>query len=181
MIIDYENPSEGGFYDNLGTANVAPHVKSGYPYDHGQPYVPQMLAEGNRPSQRSMHFTQNEEQGVTLQYRDLDPEAEYRIRFTLVRPWYQERYRMRMNQTSQSIFADDHLLAKDVELPEQMSDFFTYDIPHKATQDGQLTIRFARADDVARGDRVTIEQWRNSGGWGTILSEAWLMKKESSD
>lgn len=30
---------------------------------------------------------------------------------------------------------------------------------------------------VARGDKVSVEQWRNSGGWGTIVSEAWLMKK----
>ncbi|XOV94139.1 MAG: hypothetical protein ACFHWX_05415 [Bacteroidota bacterium] len=96
MITDYENPGEGGYYDNLGTANPAPNVENGYPYDHGQPYVEQMLSEGNRPSQRSMHFTQDEPQGVTLHYKDLDPNAKYKIRFTLVRPWYQERYAMRI-------------------------------------------------------------------------------------
>ena len=176
MIIDYENPGEGGFYDNLGTFNNSPNVVFGYPYDHGQPYVSKMLSEGNRPSQRSMHFTQDEEQGVTLLYKDLDPEAKYKIRFTLVRPWYQSRYSDRMNQKSEKIFADDEVITESVELPLQMSDFFTFDIPHSATKDGELTIRFERADDVARGDRVTIEQWRNSGGWGTIVSEVWLMK-----
>jgi len=30
---------------------------------------------------------------------------------------------------------------------------------------------------VARGDRVSREQWRNSGGWGTLVSEAWLMRR----
>ena len=99
MIVDYENAGEGGQYDNLGTANVAPNVTFGYPYDHGQPYVAEMLSEGNRPSQRSMHFTQDEDQGVTLEYQDLDPTAEYRMRLTLVRPWFQERYAMRMNQS----------------------------------------------------------------------------------
>jgi len=178
MIVDYENPGEGGWYDNLGTANRAPHVEFGYPYDHGQPYVAEMLSESNRPGQRSMHFTQDEDQGVTLRYRELNPESKYRIRFTLVRPWYQERYRMRMNQTSQSIYADEQLLVRDVELPEQMSDFFTYDVPQTATRDGDLTIRFVRSDDVARGDRVAVGQWRNSGGWGTLLSEAWLMKRD---
>ncbi|KAA3663204.1 MAG: hypothetical protein DWQ10_00655, partial [Calditrichaeota bacterium] len=82
MIVDYENPGEGGFYDNLGTANPAPHVVFGYPYDHGQPYVFPMLDEGNRPSQRAMHFTQNEDQGVTLFYNELDTKAAYRVRFT---------------------------------------------------------------------------------------------------
>lgn len=84
---------------------------------------------------------------------------------------------MRMNQKSQTIYADDEIIAKDVVLPLQMSDFFTFDIPKSATKDGTVTIRLERAADVARGDRVTVEQWRNSGGWGTLVSEAWLMKK----
>lgn len=178
MIVDYEYPGEGGFYDNLGTFNKALHVVFGYPYDHGQPYVSQMLSEGNRPSQRSMHFTQNEEQGVTLHYRDLDKSASYKIRFTFVRPWYQERYAMRMNQKCQSIYANNILIARDVELPLQMSDFFTYDIPREATAGGELTIRLERSADVGCGDRVSVEQWRNSGGWGTIASEVWLIKKQ---
>ncbi|MBN1351909.1 hypothetical protein JXJ21_21055 [candidate division KSB1 bacterium] len=177
MIVDYENPGEGGFYDNLGTYNHAPNVVFGYPYDHGQPYVSEMLSEMNQPGQRSMHFTQDEQQGVTLNYRELDPGASYRIRFTFVRPWYQERYAFRMNQKSQKIWADKFVLADNLELPLQMSDFFTFDIPPAATKDGELFIRLERAPDVARGDRVTIEQWRNSGGWGTIVSEVWLMKK----
>ena len=177
MITNYENPGEGGFYDNLGTYNIAPHVVTGYPYDHGQPYVSQMLSEGNRPSQRSMSYTQNEDQGLTLHYSNVDPKATYKIRFTFVRPWFQDRYAMRMNQKSQSIFADDIPIAKNVELPLQMSDFFTYDIPAQATADGELTIRLERAADVAHGDRVSVEQWRNSGGWGTLASEVWLIKK----
>jgi hypothetical protein len=94
-----------------------------------------------------------------------------------VKPWFQERYAQRMNQHCQSVYADAKLIAKDVELPLQMSDFFTYDVPAEATADGELVIRLEKASDVANGDRVSVEQWRNSGGWGTIVSEAWLMKK----
>ncbi|MCK5104288.1 MAG: hypothetical protein KAR17_15800, partial [Cyclobacteriaceae bacterium] len=164
MIIDYNNPGERGYYDNLGTANVAPNVVFGYPYDHGQPYVSQMLSEANRPSQRSMHFTQDEDQGVSLHYYNLDTNSTYKIRFTLVRPWYQERYSMRMNQKSESIYADDILIADNIDLPLQMSDFYSFEIPKSTTKDGELVIRFERAPDVATGDRVTVEQWRNSGG-----------------
>lgn len=177
MIVHYEDPGKGGYYDNLGTANNAPHVEAGYPYDHGQPYVTGMLSESNRPSQRSMHFTQDEDQGVTLRYQDLDPAAKYQIRFTLVRPWYQERYAERMNQKSESIYANDILIADNVELPLQMSDFFTFDIPSEAIKSGEVVIRFERNAKVAHGDRVSREQWRNSGGWGTMVSEAWLIKK----
>ncbi|MCE1198563.1 MAG: hypothetical protein LWW85_06305 [Marinilabiliales bacterium] len=176
-ITDYENPGEGGFYDNLGTGNKAPHVVAGYPYDHGQPYVAGMLSEGNRPSQRSLHFTQDEKQGVTLHYSHLDPKARYKIRVTLVRPWYQDRYAERMVQKSESIYANDLLVAKDVELPLQMSDFFTFDLPAKATESGEMTLRFEKSANVATGDRVAVEQWRNSGGWGTLVAEVWLMKR----
>jgi hypothetical protein len=82
-----------------------------------------------------------------------------------------------MNQKSQTIYADEFVLARELELPLQMSDFFTFDIPPEATRDGELIIRLEKAHDVAVGDRVTVEQWRNSGGWGTIVSEVWLMKK----
>lgn len=176
LITNYEDAGKGGFYDNLGTANNAPNVEFGYPYDHGQPYVTGMLSEGNRPSQRSMHFTQDEDQGVTLRYQDLDSTASYKVRFTLVRPWYQERYATRMNQKSESIYANDVLLG-NVELPLQMSDFFTYELPKGIIKNGELVIRFERAPDVAHGDRISREQWRNSGGWGTMVSEAWLIKK----
>jgi len=177
MITDYENPGEGGYYENLGTGEDVPNVVFGYPYDHGQPYVQEMLSEGNRPSQRSMYFTQDEDKGVTLHYRDLDPDGKYKIRFTLVRPWYQKRYADRMNQKSETIYADDEVLIKNLELPLQMSDFFTYEIPTKAIRDGELVIRFGKNSEVASGDRVSVEQWRNSGGWGTIVSEVWLIKE----
>ena len=177
MVVAYEDPGPGGFYDNLGTFNRAPNVVSGSPYDHGQPFVKGMLDEGNRASQKSMHSTQEQAQGVTLHYRGLDPGAQYHVRFTFVRPWFQERYAQRMNQKSQTIYADDQVVAKDVELPLQMSDFFTYDLPAEATKDGEVVIRLEKQTDVATGDRVTVEQWRNSGGWGTLVSEAWLMKK----
>jgi hypothetical protein len=177
MIAAYEDPGEGGFYDNCGASGSCPHVTNGYPFDFGQPYVGRMLWEANRSSQRTMHYTQDEAQGVTFHYRGLDPQAQYRIRFTFVRPWYQERYAFRMNQKSQAIYADEFVLARELEVPLGMSDCFTFDIPREATRDGELVVHLEKAHDVAVGDRVTVEQWRNCGGWGTIVSEVWLMKK----
>jgi hypothetical protein len=124
-----------------------------------------------------MHFTQDENQGVTLKYNNLDKRSKYRIRFTFVRPWYQPRYAFRMTQKCQTIYADNIVLGRDIEIPLQMSDFFTFDIPTELTADGELIIRLEKSPDVAAGDRVSVEQWRNSGGWGTIVSEVWLMKK----
>lgn len=177
-IIHYEDAGEDGFYDNCGTANPMPNLVNGYPYDHGQPYVYGMLSEGNRPSQRSMCFTQDEEQGVAFHYTGLEPQAHYRVCFTLVRPWYQERYATRMNQKSEDISADGVSLAENLELPLQMSDFFTFSIPPECTADGGLLIQFHKAPGVAEGPRVECEIWRNSGGWGTLVSEVWLMRED---
>jgi hypothetical protein len=179
MVAHYEDAGEGGYYDNCGTFDPSPNLVKGYPYDHGQPFVPEMLSESNLPSQKSMCFTQDEDQGVTFHYRGLDPQADYRIRFTFVRPWYQERYAMRMNQKSQTIYADDIPLATEVELPERESEFFTFGIPKQAVADGELVLRFERAPGVTDGPQVLREMWRNSGGWGTIVSEAWLMREDS--
>ncbi|MCC6731965.1 MAG: hypothetical protein IT394_01940, partial [Candidatus Omnitrophica bacterium] len=44
--------------------------------------------------------------------------------------------------------------------------------------DGKLELRLQKAGDVANGSRVEREIWRNSGGWGTLVSEAWLMRKD---
>jgi hypothetical protein len=176
MIGHYEDPGEGGFYDDAGTLDRCPNIVHGYPYDFGQPFVSEMLSEGNRPSQRTMHYTQDEGQGVTFHYRGLDARSSYRIRFTLVRPWYPDRYRSRMYQRTETILAGNRVLARDLEVPERMSDFFTFDIPAEAIHNGELVVRLERAPGVARGTRVEREVWRNTGGWGTSVSEAWLMK-----
>ncbi len=172
LIADYENPGEGGFYDNAGTFKNAPHIV------HGQPYTLSSFSEENRPSQRTVDFTQDDSQGVTLRYKGLDPAASYRIRFTLVRPRYQERHRSWMTQKTETIYADQFVLAKELEIPEYMSEFFTFDIPSEATKDGGLTIRLERAASLTWGSRVEREVWRNTDGWGTVVSEVWLMKKK---
>lgn len=197
MITDYEGKKIHALYDNLGTGNIAPHVVAGYPYDHGQPYVSTMLSEDNRPSQRSMHFTQDEDQGVTLLYTDLLPGRDYTLRLTLVRPTFQQRYADRMKQKTQSVYANNKLLAQNIELPENRSDFFTFEIPSSYIKEGVLEIRLmkdstlfseSRSAELSETDqpadhmlktsrRVETEQWRNTGGWGTLLSEAWLIPR----
>jgi hypothetical protein len=177
LVADYENPGEGGFYDNAGDPDGAPHMIYGAPYDHGQQLWEEALSESNRPSQRLMAFTSHEEQGVTFQYDDLDPAAEYCVRFTFVRPRFEPFSVGLMTQKSQSIYADKFLLAEDLELPDFESKLFEFDIPREATRDGSLTIQVQKAPDTARGPWVDVAIWRNNGGWGTLVSEVWLIKK----
>ncbi|MEX2016717.1 MAG: hypothetical protein WD873_08735, partial [Candidatus Hydrogenedentales bacterium] len=117
-VVQYEDPGPGGFYDNAGVPGGAPRLVYGWPYGDGG------FSGANRPSQRTMAFTTDEDRGVQFRYTGLDPDAQYRVRLTLVRPRYLPRFGVFQEQTSQSIFADDVALAEAVELPEFESRFF---------------------------------------------------------
>jgi hypothetical protein len=55
---------------------------------------------------------------------------------------------------------------------------FSVRLNSPATPASDLVIRLERAADVAWGSHYEPELWRNTGAWGTIVSEAWLMKKK---
>ncbi len=170
-IVHYEDAGEGGFYDNAGVPGGAPRLVYGWPYGDG------IFSGANRPSQRTMAFTTDEEQGVTFRYKDLDPKAQYRVRMTLVRPRHLPRFGKFQFQTSQSIYADDIPLAEHLELPEYEADFFTFDVPKEATADGELILTTRKQPGVGEGAKGDVTVWRNTGGWGTLVSEVWLIKK----
>lgn len=169
-IARYGDPGPGGFYDNAGVPGGAPRLTRGHPYGDGG------FSGANRPSQRTMAFTTTEERGVTFEYRDLDPNARYRVRLTLVRPSYLPRFGVFQHQTRQSVYADDILLAEELELPEYEAEFFEFDIPAEAVRDGRLTLWMKKQDGIGEGPAPDTAIWRNTGGWGTLVSEAWLMK-----
>ena len=64
-----------------------------------------------------------------------------------------------MNQHTETIYAGETVLARDLEIPEAMSDHFTFDIPLEAIRNGELVIRFERADGsaVAGGTSACLE------------------------
>jgi hypothetical protein len=171
QIVDYENPGPGGFYDDAGDPGRSPHLVYGWTFSDND------VAGSNRWSQRTMAYTRDEKQGVTFEYNDLDPAAKYKVRFTFVRPKYLERFADKQPQKTQSVYANDTLLAKDVELPEWEARFFDYDIPEEATRSGRLQLRLETSAGVGEGTPSQVEVWRNTGGWGTLVSEVWLMKR----
>jgi hypothetical protein len=170
-IAYYEDPGLGGFYDNAGIPEKAPHLVHGWPYGDG------IISHDNRPSQRKMAFTTDEARGVTFQYEKLDPQAQYHVRLSLVRPRYARRYAGRQHQTGESIYADNLPLAENLELPEYRADFFEFDIPKAATSDGKLKLWLKKRPGIGEGLKSDVTIWRNTGGWGTLVSEVWLMKK----
>ena len=173
QILYNDDAGVGGFYDDAGNPEKSPHLVHGWSYGDGE------ISPENRQSQRTMAFTTDEKQGVTFQYDDLDPRAEYRVRLSLVRPQYKPRYAMRHKQTSESIYADEFALVENLILPEYHADYFEYDIPAAAIADGKLTLSTRKQPGIGEGLQSDLTVWRNTGGWGTLVSEVWLMKKGS--
>nr|WRX36718.1 hypothetical protein [uncultured bacterium] len=175
QIVYYEDAGEGGFYDDAGNPEKSPHLVYGWPFGEGG------FSGFNKLSQRTAAFTTDEKKGVAFAYTELDRNAQYRVRFTLVRPKYLPRFGMRQNQTKESIYADGMLLVEALELPEYESEFFEYDIPKQATRDGKLSIWFEKEVGIGEGVQSDVTLWRNTGGWGTLVSEVWLMKANKDD
>jgi len=172
LVVNYEEAGPGGFFDDLGNPANSPHVIKGRNYDGGR------FSTQLRPSQRTTAFTTDEQQGVTLEYRNLDPTAQYHVRLAVIRPRFASRYADRQPQTSESIYADGELLAKEVELPNDQVMMLEYDIPRKLTADGELKIWLEKSAGVGEGLPSTLTIWRNTGGWGTLASDVWLLKRE---
>jgi len=171
LIAHYDDPGEGGFYDNAGVPEQSPNIEFGWPFSGGS-------YSGNRPSQRVHAFTLEHDPGVTIRYENLDSDARYRIRFAFVRREYLPRYADRQPQTSQSIYADGVLLARDLELPVNESEIYEFDIPAELTADGELKVWLKKQDGIGEWGEPETSVWRNTGGWGTIVSDVWLIRAD---
>ncbi|MAT13809.1 MAG: hypothetical protein CMJ46_00900 [Planctomyces sp.] len=170
-VVDYEMKRRGAFYDDLGNPEKSPHVTYGWPYDGG------IFDKTVKESQFVCAYTTDEDQGVTLEYEGLDPDSQYEVRMTLGRPVYKERYAGFQPQSRQTILADDDVLAKDFELPPFTPKPFTFEIPKSATADGKLKLWCRKQAGIGAGELGDVTVWRNTGGWGTLVSEVWLYKK----
>jgi hypothetical protein len=175
LIARYEDPGEGGFYDDAWNPKRSPHMVHGREYSVNN-FLAGNLSNANLPSQRTMAYTEDAGPGVTFRYTGLDRAAAYRVRFAFVRPRFLPRYAMLHPEKTQSIYANDRLLAADVEVPEWDAQLFEYPIPTELTRGGELTIRLEKAANIATGRPPLVNQWKRTSGWATIVSDVWLMK-----
>ena len=154
-MVSYQDPGPGGFYDDLGGTEGSPHLVKGETVD-----VSRRLDPENRPSANTIAYTLGEGRGVTLRYAGLDPGAQYRVRLTMVAPRLPaEMMPSGAMRRAQSIVANGHYLARNVEIPLWTAQRFEYDIPREVTRAGVL------------------ELWLESAGAGTVASEVWLIRK----
>ena len=159
-IVYYEDPGEGGFYDNAGVPEKAPHLVYGWPYGDG------IISHDNRPSQRKMAFTTDEARGVTFQYEQLDPQAQYRVRLSLVRPRYARRYAGRQHQTGESIYADNLPLAENLEPPEYRRRLLRVRYSESRDERRQIDVMAEKAAGHRRGAEIGRDDLAQHRGLG---------------
>jgi ribosomal protein L29 len=166
LCLNYENPGPGGFYDDCGHIGRDPHFVAGHriPGAHG-------LDPINRLSANTFAAGFGEAEDVVFAYRDLDPEASYRVRLTLVCP-EEESGRAQLapaapttgvgsrSGAAQRLYASGFLVHGNLRLPGRVAQQFTFDLPRQSYSDGRLELRFVRA----------------AAGLMVAVSEIWLIQ-----
>ncbi|MEZ6034575.1 MAG: hypothetical protein R3C17_15880 [Planctomycetaceae bacterium] len=165
LLVNWDNPGPGGFYDDLGDPERQPHVDMLSSYEEN----PSRLDRVTEGHYRWMH---NETRKVDSHYRwswlhhcqtlhgaplimrydGLDRNAEYKIKLVEF-----GRFGSTIDLT-----ADDKFLIHGPRRTELPIWPIEYDIPQAATEDGRLELK-----------------WGLVEGRGTQVAEVWLIKKSS--
>jgi hypothetical protein len=157
-ILNWTNPGAGGFYDDLGKVNAQPHLVRGVGFEKDpQFWRSSLLGFSNVPGGRVSWLDYAEalhEQPLEMRYTGLDPKAQYKVRVVYVGDMARE---VRM-------LADTIEVHPLIKKPVPMRPM-EFDIPARATADGELTLQWFRRPGLG------------GNGRGAQVAEVWLIKK----
>jgi hypothetical protein len=160
-IVNWTNPGPGGLYDDLGNPSNQPHLVRGLGFARDPAFYQSSLVGFHyRPEWRLSWCTHAEslyDAPLQMRYRDLDPQAQYKIRVVyagdnLIRG----RVRLVANDTTEI----HPLQAKPS--PVRPVEF---EIPTSATAHGELLLSWFQ------------EPGRGGSGRGCQVAEVWLLRK----
>jgi hypothetical protein len=185
-IVSWTNPGPGGYYDDLGNLTGQPHLVTGPGFEEDPDFLRSALVGAMDPSMpyrfyvgfpeevRHLHLRTSmkshaislNDQPLKLCYRDLDPNAHYRVRVT-----YVARYPAEGTPDSEITAPPVRLLADgEHEVHPLLGRPFPigpieFDVPRAATADGEL--------------ELACQGKLGYGGFerGCRMSEIWLIRK----
>jgi hypothetical protein len=164
-IINWTNPGPGGFYDDLGDPGNQPHLVRGESFANDPASLKSSLvAFGARRANiggRISWWTHAEalnDQPLEMQYRNLDPQAQYRIRVIYGGDAAPVPLRLVANG-KQEVHP----------LTPKPDDFrpLEFDIPREATASGDLRLTWTKPLGMG------------GNGRGVQVCEVWLMRKDA--
>ncbi len=167
-ITTWTNPGPGGFYDDLGNASASPHLDRGLGHERDPAFLRTPL-DGHiaagvgsplplRTSWVDFAWGLNDN-SVTLNYTQLDPTAEYRVR--VVYPDIRSKAKIRLVANG-TIEVHPYITRANPIAP------VAFDIPRAATASGKLSLNWTR------------EPGLGGNGSGCSISEVWLEKKTTA-
>jgi hypothetical protein len=159
QIVKWTNPGPGGFYDDLGNSANQPHLVRGPGPSKDPAFLESSLVGfGSRGTNRVSWWTHAEslnDAPLRMEYRDLDPNAEYKVRVVYAGDSPRQKIRLTANGTEVHGLMQKPVPVKAIE----------FDIPKSATQSGDLTLEWTR------------EPGQGGNGRGCQVAEVWLVKK----
>jgi hypothetical protein len=164
QLLARTDPGPGGFYDEPGNPSNRPHVVLGLGGEQDPEFRASVLTGYNYPDRlRSAAPIAWKRWGESLfdapfrmQYKDLDPRAQYRIRVV----YSGEARRIKIRLMANGTHEVHGLIERPI--PQKPLEF---DIPTEATKSGELTLDWTR------------EQGLGGNGRGCQICEVWLMRK----
>lgn len=171
-IVNRTDPGPGGFYDNLGDITTQPHLVRSVAYDDDPMFVRSpmmsfaMRGAGNvdRMDQSFLDYPKSWwthaealfDRPVVLEYKNLDPSAQYRVKVV----YGGDNFTSRLKMTANNGIEVHGWLERPV--PFRPLEF---DIPREAVTAGSLKLS------------VYKEPGRGGAGRGNSVSEVWLMRR----
>jgi len=160
-ILDWTNPGPGGFYDELGNPARRPHLAPGEPYERDPAFLASPLTGFSRPEGARLSWCRHAETlfdtPLVMRYRDLDPEARYRVRVVYSGDAWTRRVRL--------VAGDGHEVHPFLEKPRPVLPL-EFDIPPAAIRNGELALAWHG------------EPGRGGNGRGCQVAEVWLMRAD---
>ncbi len=164
-IVNWTNPGPGGYYDDLGNAAASPHLDRGVGAERDPAFLLTPLdghfaAGVGTPIPWRMSWVDFawglNDNSVTLNYTNLDPAAEYRVR--VVYP--DVRAKAKICLVANGSVEIHPFIARATPIAP-----VAFDVPASATAGGKLTLAWTR------------EPGLGGNGSGCSISEVWLEKK----
>ncbi len=165
-IVNWTNPGPGGFYDDLGNLTRQPHLVRGPGFEQDPAYYASSLvgfairglgaATLQYPRSWWDHAESLYDAPLEMDYQDLDPKAQYKVRVVYAGDSVRPKIRLEANDKTEI----HPLMARPIPFHP-----LEFDVPREATAGGTLKLKWYR--EAGLGD----------AGRGMQVAEVWLMKK----
>jgi hypothetical protein len=160
MVQHYQDPGEGGFYEDLGWPNDSPHLTRG----NGL-WGFRAFPGPARQSQYNLAYSFGNRGGISLKFDGLDPKAQYVVRLST--GTHREKgdgsERLGNIELKEGLQFDGQVISEGFPIPRNEIAFQEFDVPQATTQDGQVEITLTSPSK-------TIPL--------TMAYEVWLMRKD---